>query len=146
MEPAGGVVLSACRSMMYVPGNWINMSGPFCTTVPPMVSVQNFFCTSTSFTNRCMCPMVTPAPFGGASCAQAGKTANAAAISGNKNRIFITLFLIGFSVSYLALRRNIHLTTVDCNLQPVQGVHLTIDFPQGTVYLFANYSSTKAGV
>jgi hypothetical protein len=83
------------------------MSGPFCTTVPPIVAVQNFFCASTSFTNKWMCPMVTPELFAGASCAEAGNTANAAAIRTIKHRIFIAIFFIKvFRLAFCAGRQH----------------------------------------
>src|SRR5438067_5335219 len=58
--------------MMKTPGNWTSVSGPFFTTVPPIISVQNFVWASTFFTTKWMWPSRTPRSFGGsASCANA---------------------------------------------------------------------------
>src|SRR6185312_9629863 len=87
MDPAGGAVGSALRSMMNTPGNWISSNGPFFTTVPPIAETQNSFWASTSFTARCMWPMLTPAAFGGASCARTGATERIATPSVESDRI-----------------------------------------------------------
>ena len=78
--------------MTKMPGNWINVSGPLVTSVPPSIVVQNGFCASTSFTARWMCPSATPMSFGGASCPKAEgdkKKASDQAIAG-KSRFFMT--------------------------------------------------------
>ena len=74
MAPAGGSrAASVLRSMMYTPGNWMSSSGPFVTSVPPIMPTQNCLWASTSFTTRCTWPIRRPTWFGSTSCAKAGE-------------------------------------------------------------------------
>ena len=89
------------------PGNWISISGPFCTTVPPIVAVQMFLRLHI-FHEQMDVPHPDARVIGRRSCALAGNTANAAAIRTSKHRIFMAVFFMRFSVSCSAMARTIH--------------------------------------